>query len=109
MRPRPSMISSLFDANEGPSKLVLLPFRPLLGDLAVSWTTELKCSSRRPRRPNSATSFRPLSGFGAFEIDGDAENRSEGFRSLAASLPLGTKLQNSVQWKLGSKNRLSVP
>src|SRR5208337_1088517 len=64
MRPHPSVISSLFDANEGPSKLVLLPFRPLLGDLAVSWTTKLKCSSRRRRRPNSATSFRPLSGLG---------------------------------------------
>ena len=53
-----------FDANEGPSKLVLLPFRPLLGDLGASWTTKLKCSSRRRRRPNSATGSRPLSGLG---------------------------------------------
>ena len=28
---------------------------------------------------------------------------------LSASLPLGTKLQNSMQPNLGSKNRLSVP
>jgi len=33
----------------------------------------------------------------AFEIDGDAENRSEGFHFLAVSLPLGTKPQNSMQ------------
>ncbi len=64
MRARPSMISPLFGANEGPGKFVLLPFRQLLGDLAGSWTTKLKCSSRRPRRPNLATRFRPLSGFG---------------------------------------------
>jgi hypothetical protein len=64
MRSRPSTISPLFDAYGRPGKFVLLPFRQLLGDLAGSWTTELKCSSRRPRRPNSATSLRPLSGFG---------------------------------------------
>jgi hypothetical protein len=40
MRARPSMISSLFAANEGPTKFVLLPFRQLLGDLGASWTNE---------------------------------------------------------------------
>jgi hypothetical protein len=39
----------------------------------------------------------------------ETENRSEGFHFLAVSLPLGTKLQNSMQPNLGSKNRLSVP
>jgi hypothetical protein len=48
-------------------------------------------------------------GICAFEIDGDAENRSEDFHFLAVSLPLGTKLQNSMQPNLGSKNRFSVP
>ena len=64
MRARPSMISSFFDANEGPRKFALLPFRQLLGGLGASWTPKLKCSSRRRRSPNSATRFQLLSGFG---------------------------------------------
>ena len=81
MQARPSVIPSFFDANEGPRKFVLLPFRQLLGGLGACWTPKLKCSSRRPRRPNSATRLRPLSGFGFAhsKIDGDAEIRSGAF------------------------------
>ena len=105
------MISSFFDANEGPRKLVLLPFRPPPWRSRRLLDHEIKVQLTPLQKANSATRFRPLSGLGfaPSESDGDAEKRSEGFHFLAVSLPLGTKLQNSMQPNLGSKNRLSVP
>jgi len=68
MRARPSMISSLFAANEGPRKFVLLPFRQLLGGLGA-------CKAELGDPLAAALRFRICT----FEIDGDAENRSGAF------------------------------
>ncbi len=70
------MISPFFDANEGPRKFVLLPFRQLLGDLGACFTFEMQLTPSRKAELGdplpAALRFR----ISTVEIDGDAENRS---------------------------------